>query len=498
MNIKQLLFISLLSLGSMMILNYFFPPKAPVNSQEELVERGSFINIVNRPSLTEKPSIDFTFENREEETLLGEDVFVIGKDCNYVFNTNGAVLKEWFFKKNNESIPIYLNGNASTFLIAIDSYIPLNYTLEENYLNEAKQIIVFSAKSEKYFIKKTYIIDINNHLINLSCDVKLELPSSLKLIIETPSPVNNYDENFGFVYGLDGKINKPTKNFDIAVFPSQAGLHNNYFLIGLINDKDSFSERCFFTEENKRIDSLYLESKKLNNISFSLTFYAGSKEYSSINKSASLFVPVLNLGFFGRLNNLFSWLVHALGELITSYGLVIILIALLVRLILGSISYYTRGADKLHAEFIKKYKFVEEKYKDDPERKKMEEELLLKKYGAMPGASKLLAPLLQTLFFFIIRKVIVSSVWLYKTPFLWITDLSSPDNYAIFSILFGIGLIGGFLPTKNTFQPQHQFAIFIAMIFFSVLSSYWSAGLVIYISCAAFFNLMQVKILGIK
>jgi YidC/Oxa1 family membrane protein insertase len=82
-------------------------------------------------------------------------------------------------------------------------------------------------------------------------------------------------------------------------------------------------------------------------------------------------------------------------------------------------------------------KYVKQKYKDDPEKLSKATEEINRKLVSGMGTGCLL-PLVQVPFFIAMNRVLMSSIYLYKVPFLWIPDLSARDPYYILSIVAGL------------------------------------------------------------
>jgi YidC/Oxa1 family membrane protein insertase len=74
-----------------------------------------------------------------------------------------------------------------------------------------------------------------------------------------------------------------------------------------------------------------------------------------------------------------------------------------------------------------------------------------------------------------------NSVELYRSPFLWVHDLTAPDPYYILPLLTGVLM---FLQQKTQPTPadQNQKTMMYAMpVMFTVFNLVWPAGLTIYI-----------------
>ncbi len=113
----------------------------------------------------------------------------------------------------------------------------------------------------------------------------------------------------------------------------------------------------------------------------------------------------------------------------------------------------------------------------------------MRKHGL--GLAGCLPMLMQVPIFFGLSRVLSSSIELYKSPFLWMTDLSAPDPYYIMPILVMLGM----LSSAFTAVDIKQRLPIIAMAFaFGAVSSSMSAGLVMYIALSTLLNMAQNQI----
>lgn len=207
---------------------------------------------------------------------------------------------------------------------------------------------------------------------------------------------------------------------------------------------------------------------------------------------------VLNL-----LNMFFSW--------IPNYGVAIILLTLLVRLITLPLSInQTRQAAKLavHQPEIRK---IQEKYKG--ERQKLQAEIMAyyQRQGINPMAPLLgcFPLLLQMPVFIALFNVLGRAVELHEAPFfLWINDLSRPDVvWAGLKIpfLFPVGLtILPFLMAATMWvqmkltikDPNQKAMIWLMPIIMFVFSGSFPSGLVLYWTISNIFTIGQTRVFG--
>jgi YidC/Oxa1 family membrane protein insertase len=129
-------------------------------------------------------------------------------------------------------------------------------------------------------------------------------------------------------------------------------------------------------------------------------------------------------------------------RLALSYGLVLVLLGVLVRLILWPLNQNAMRSSLKVQEIQPKLQAVQTRYKDDPEKQRVEVMKVYTENGMSPlspfmGCLPMLLPM-PVLFalFFVFRNTIEFR----GVHFLWLTDLSSRDPFYILPILMGISM----------------------------------------------------------
>jgi len=165
-----------------------------------------------------------------------------------------------------------------------------------------------------------------------------------------------------------------------------------------------------------------------------------------------------------------------LQEKVGNYGWAIILLTLLLKLLLLPFTLYTEKSMRKGVEMQKKMDYLQKKYKNDPEKLEQERLELIKKHG-VPGVAGCL-PLLLTLPVFIaLNSVLANAIELYGASFLWITNLYAVDPYYILPMLTGLVM----LATPADKDPKKNVMRYAMALLMATITSYWSAGLVLFI-----------------
>jgi len=170
---------------------------------------------------------------------------------------------------------------------------------------------------------------------------------------------------------------------------------------------------------------------------FRTAVYAGPKDYDALQEFGHSASDVIDLGWFSFIARGMSWLLRTIHGFIGNWGVAIILLTLLVRvLLLPFVIPQFRNMAKQRAlkpEIDK----INELYKDDREKKGAAMMELWRKHKVNPLGG-CLPVLLQMPIFFALYQTLSTSIELYHAPFvLWWTDLSSPDPLYVLPILLG-------------------------------------------------------------
>lgn len=170
---------------------------------------------------------------------------------------------------------------------------------------------------------------------------------------------------------------------------------------------------------------------------FTTAVYAGPKDYDALKEFGHAATNIIDLGWFSFIARGMSWLLRAIEGIVGNWGLAIILLTLLVRvLLLPFVIPQFRNMAKQRA-LKPEIDRINELYKDDREKKGAAMMELWRKHKVNPLGG-CLPVLLQMPIFFALYQTLSTSIELYHAPFvLWWHDLSSPDPYYVLPILLG-------------------------------------------------------------
>ncbi|MFA6237208.1 MAG: membrane protein insertase YidC [Bacteriovorax sp.] len=231
-------------------------------------------------------------------------------------------------------------------------------------------------------------------------------------------------------------------------------------------------------------------STPVNSFSGDLVF--SKKNYDTLIALGDNLHMSVDFGFFAVLAVPILRGLQFIYKYIPNYGIAIILLTILIRLITFPLQYKSFKSMKKMQLIQPELQKIKEKFKDEPQKMQKETMDLFKKAGANP-LSGCLPLLLQMPFFFAIYKVLYSSVELVGAPFYgWIHDLSIQDPFYVLPVLMGIAMLAQqkLTPQTSIDPTQQKIMLFMPVIFAFIMKSL-PAGLVLYIFVSTVVGIAQ-------
>ena len=233
---------------------------------------------------------------------------------------------------------------------------------------------------------------------------------------------------------------------------------------------------------------------------FGFNLYAGPKEITRLEALGNNFYKAIDLGdWIGPIARPILSLLKWIHKYIPNYGLAIILLTILVKMLLYPISrkqYKSmEGMKKLQPQISA----LKEKFKGDKQKLNVETMNLFKTHKVNP-MSGCFPMLLQMPVFFALYRVLYNSIELRHSPFVfWITDLSAPDPYYITPILMGVTMYlqQTLMPQPSTDPTQAKVMKFMP-IMFALFMLALPSGLVIYIFVSSLLSVVTQQFKNIR
>ena len=192
-----------------------------------------------------------------------------------------------------------------------------------------------------------------------------------------------------------------------------------------------------------------------------------TKDYERLKNLGFNLHRTIDFGMFSFLAIPILWLLKKLFFIGDNYGLAIILLTLLIRLITFPLQFSSlkgmKRMQKLQPEIAK----LKERFKDDPVSMQKETMELFKRHKVNP-LSGCLPLLLQMPVFFALYSVLYNSVELLHAPFyFWIHDLSLKDPFYVLPVMMTASMFfqQKITPSTITDKTQQKIMLFMPLIF---------------------------------
>ena len=257
--------------------------------------------------------------------------------------------------------------------------------------------------------------------------------------------------------------------------------YKQHFFTSILLTDTPFSRGKFTSRnlvEDEEIDTVYTKDfaaqlpLELNGgeLNYNMNWYYGPTDYKILNdydRNLDEVVP-LGWGIFGWINKyVFIPFFAFLSGVLPSYGIAIIVMTIVVRIVLSPVTYKSYLSQAKMKVLRPEINELNEKYKDNAMKKQQETMKLYSKAGASP-MSGCLPALMQIPVFYALFQFFPSAFQLRQKGFLWADDLSSydtivelpfsipfyGDHVSLFPILASVAIF--FYMTMTTGQTMQQ------------------------------------------
>jgi YidC/Oxa1 family membrane protein insertase len=224
----------------------------------------------------------------------------------------------------------------------------------------------------------------------------------------------------------------------------------------------------------------------------SLTLFAGPKSLHLLQAYGKGLESMVDYGWFGILAKPMFWLMEQFYRFTGNYGIAIILLTIVVRILLFYPSLKSATAMEEMKALQPQMNALREKYKKDPQKLNQEIMKLYKEHKVNPLGG-CLPMLLQLPFFVALYNVLSVSIELRQASFIpfWIKDLSVHDPFYILPILMGVSMVYTMKMTSTSVDPQQQKMMMYMNVAFIFLFAWLPAGLLLYITLSNVLSIVQ-------
>ncbi|MDT0576776.1 membrane protein insertase YidC [Croceicoccus sp. F390] len=303
------------------------------------------------------------------------------------------------------------------------------------------------------------------------------------------------------------------------------GFTDIYWLSALVPDPQVATDAAFraLGGSNVRADLIYDPVTIVPGKQFSRTtrLFAGAKESEVLDayEDAGIanFGLAIDWGWFRWFEKPIFWLLKELFDLAGNFGVAIIALTFVVRLIMFPVAQRQFKSMAAMKALQPKMKALQERHKDDRTVMQQEVMALYKREKVNPLAG-CLPMFLQIPVFFALYKVLMLAIEMRHQPFaLWIRDLSAPDpamilnlfglldftppgflSIGILALLLGLSMWLQFRLNPAQMDPQQQKIFMIMPWILMFVMAPFAAGLLLYWITSNFLTIAQQKLLYLR
>ena len=542
MDQSRLLIAIVLSLGIFLVWSFFFGPQevkrqpekkveAPTAEKEQPAEDKGQVKPL--PAETEKAETEKIIPSEQPAAevtpaKIAKTITVDTPLYQAKISENGAVFYSFLLKThrervgkdsplkqiltNDETLGVGRLGFAGKSITGLDKAVfTAKLASDRLEVNDNPQNLAFLWRSpDGVVIEKTYTFLPDTYAIGMDITIKngsgRGVQDRLFVALNSKAPG---DKRLYAFEGPSALINneleeiKTKKIEDQNTFDGKikwVALQSRYFMSSLIPGEVQESSLHLALISDKFVAAQYRQPEKAiqpgTQYTYSYQLFMGPKRIQILREIGNDLQKVVDFGWFDFIARPCLWLMNVFHSVIPNYGVAIIILTLLVKILLwplGQKSYKSMSEMKKIQPLMKE---IREKYKHD--KKKMNEEVmgLYRTYKINPLGG-CLPMLVQLPVFFALYRMLYEAIELRHAPFfLWIDDLAAPDRLLRFDFSipfmeppYGIPVLtiimGASMLLQQKMSPpmgdatQAKMMMFMPIIF-TVIFINFSSGLVLY------------------
>ncbi len=219
-------------------------------------------------------------------------------------------------------------------------------------------------------------------------------------------------------------------------------------------------------------------------------YYVGPKKYSELNLYGLHQVDIMEFGMWAPIGKLLLKIMNWIYDVLWphNYGIAIMLLTIIIRIVFWPVTHKSTESMKRMQALQPLMTEIRAKYKDNQQ--KMQQELMnLYKEHKVNPLGGCLPMLIQIPVFIALFVVLRSAIELRFAPFLWIRDLSQPENLLagvlpipvnVLPIIMAVTMVWQQKLTPGTGDPSQQKMMMFMPVMMLVMFYNFAAGLTLY------------------
>ncbi len=387
----------------------------------------------------------------------------------------------YMIKDNNASFNINFGTTDNRILNTTDLFFEPNLTN-----NGDNQVLSMKLKvSENKFLEYRYEIKPNEYMVEFSIRSQ-----GLSNVINSSNPINldwkldgyRHEKSLKtentmysyFYYKNDDEVDYLNAgNTEVVNDVDWVAYKQHFFTSNLLTDTPFNNATVTSTDlvKDEKIDTIYTKRYELNTqlalsggeLNYNMKWFYGPSDYNLLKTYEGTDLDEtadLGWGIFGFLNRtVFYPVFNLLKGFLSNYGLIIILMTIVVRIIMSPLVYKSYVSSAKMKVIRPELQALNEKYPGkENAMKRQQETMAVQRKAGVSMMSGCIPALLQMPVFFALFKFFPTNLSLRQESFLWAQDLSSYD--IIFKLPFEIPWYGDHI---SLFPILASVAIFFYM-----------------------------------
>ncbi len=413
-----------------------------------------------------------------------------------IFDVAKAAIVEVVFKADKEHrLPLtvgFYSDDNSLFKVEKITKDSISFVYQDQYKRVIKKFTIPN---------NSYTIGLDIQTTNLSTS-PLPLSSKLALGRLDLSAKNAQSRYQGVFLGSSAKTLHlaPGKDFNSQDIKFM-GLRDQYFCLivePITGESSGYVKKINSQESEVGVSAKQLSLKPGSQIGQSYSIYLGPQDLKTINSIKPEWTSVIYYGTFDFIAQLLLQLLGFFYILVHNWGWAIIILSIVVYFTLFPLTLKQMRSMKEMQLLQPKIEVLRKELKDNPQKLNKEIMELYKEHKVNP-LSGCLPLLLQMPIFFALYQALIRSVALRGAKFLWIKDLSAPDQLFVLKntipflgnqvnilpILMAVGMfvqqkISMAKATTSEAAQQQKIMSIVMPIMFGVIFYQMPSGLVLY------------------
>ncbi|RME28303.1 MAG: membrane protein insertase YidC [Deltaproteobacteria bacterium] len=272
------------------------------------------------------------------------------------------------------------------------------------------------------------------------------------------------------------------------------GVGDRYFMAVLAPTEELVGSVVMDTLADGRTGAFMVDGQALapgETRAISFLAFMGPKELDLLQDLDHDLDKAVEFGFFGFFSRILLFLLKIFYMGVSNWGLAIIALTVLVKAAFFPLTQKAFVSSKKMQALQPQLKELQERYKDNKELQSTETMKLFRENGVSPMGG-CLPSLIQLPVWFALYGVMLRSVELYDSSFLYLKDLTAPDPYGVLPVIYAVAILAQqrMMP-MGSMDPAQQRVMKMIPLVFAFMMFGFPSGLVLYFSVNIILTVFQ-------